>query len=101
MYQEIIAKSRAFSFRRLFKYIKSYSTKMMDSTKIFDKNIDSTNVRKRSVPESSIQDNLDHPNVNQTKKGTDDTSNKKEPNGYYKGNSYNGENKYGIKIYDC
>ena len=101
MFQEIVDKLRAFSFGRVLKYIKSYKTKKMDSTKNFDKNIENTNVRKRSVPESFIEDNLHNQNINQTKKDTEDTSKTTEPNGYYKGKTYKSENKYGKKIYIC
>ena len=99
MFQEIIDKLRAFSFGRVLKYIKSYTTKKMDSTKNFDKNIENTNVRKRSVPESFIEDNFHNQNINQTKKDTEDTSKTTEPNGYYKGKPYKSENTYCMKIY--
>ena len=99
MFQEIINKLKVFSFHRVLNYIKSYTTKIMDSTKVFNNDMEITNVRKRSVPESFIQDNLHNEDLNLTKKAAEDTFNTKRPNGYYKENACNGENKYGKNIY--
>ena len=101
MFQEIIYKLRRLCLHFVLKFNKSYKSEMMDSTKIYDKNIEMPNVRKRSVPEPFDQTGVNHQNLAQTKLSPGDTCSIKEPNGYYKGNNCNGDNHYSKNIYIC
>ena len=71
----------------------------MDSTKIFEKDTENLDVRERSATQFFAGDNMSPRNKGQRKLGLGEPRSTKQPNGYYKGSNYNGENKYGDNIF--
>ena len=98
MFQDIIDKSKTVYLNYILRDNKPSKHKTMDSTKIFKNDIENPDVRKRSAPQFFVGDTMNHRNIGERKLGPGEASAAKQPNGYYKGNNYNGENKYGENI---